>query len=156
MRAARLAPLSDRIETMPRFLRSALAILVLATGLTLGQTTAFAQDPASPFGLWRNPKGSVHVEVKPCGDGACGYVVWASDKAKEKASKAGAPELIGLQLFRELTPDESGAWKGKVYVPDLNRTFTGRAKPLDDQTLKAQGCLVAGVLCKSQIWTRMG
>lgn len=138
-----------------RTLRSITTIVFAA--LALGQApAAFAQDPASPFGVWRNPKDTVHVEVRPCGDGACGYIVWASAKAEAKAAEAGSPDLMGLQLFRDLTPDQDGVWKGKVFVPDLNRTFSGRAQPISEQKLKAQGCFVAGFLCKSQVWTRLG
>ena len=136
---------------MNRFLLRSIAAAVALLGLA--QAPAFAQD-GDVFGVWRNPKNSVHVEVKPCGDHACGYVVWASEKAQRDAREAGS-ELIGLQIFRDMTPSRAGAWRGKVFVPDLNRTFSGRAEPLDATRLRAKGCLVAGVVCKSQIWTRM-
>lgn len=136
---------------MSSLLRIGLATALAA--LAVGQGAANAQS-ASPFGVWQNPKNSVHVELRPCGDSACGYVVWASEKAQAKARKGGVETLIGLQLFRDMAPDGDGAWKGSVFVPDLNRTVAGRAQALDNERLKAKGCLVAGVLCKSQIWTR--
>ena len=49
-----------------------------------------------------------------------------------------------------------GVWKGKVFVPDLKATFSGRAELVDANTLKAKGCLVAGVFCKAQTWRRIG
>ena len=89
-----------------RFL-SALA----AAGL-LAAAPAFAQGAASSgplTGVWRNPKNSVHVEIKPCGAGACGYVVWANEKAKADAREGGTKDLIGLQLFRNFVPEKNGA-----------------------------------------------
>jgi uncharacterized protein (DUF2147 family) len=137
---------------MARSLRLLIATLFAVLGLA--QAPAFAQA-SDVYGVWRNPKDSVHVEVKPCGENACGYVVWASAKAQRAAREAGN-ELIGLQIFREMTPTRTGAWQGKVFVPDLNKTFSGRAEALDTSRLKAKGCLVAGMVCKSQIWTRAG
>jgi uncharacterized protein (DUF2147 family) len=126
---------------------------VLAAAL-LAAAPAAAQEP-SLFGAWRNPKNTVHVEIRPCAQGACGYVVWASEKAKRDAREGGTPNLVGLQLFREFTQRKNGVWQGKVFVPDVNRTFTGTAEPIDSQRLRAKGCLVANVLCKSQVWTRI-
>ena len=62
--------------------------------------------------------------------------------------------LVGLQLLRDFTPDGAG-WRGKVFAPDLNRTFSGTARPLDAGRLEARGCLLGRVLCKRQVWTRV-
>ncbi|PZQ65601.1 MAG: DUF2147 domain-containing protein [Phenylobacterium zucineum] len=135
--------------------KSAIAALVGVLAISAAATPAAAQGDASLYGVWRNPKNSVHVEIKPCAQGACGYVVWATEKAKADAREGGTANLVGLQLFREFTPRANGVWKGKVFIPDLNRTFTGTAEPVDGKTLKARGCLLANVLCKSQNWTRV-
>jgi uncharacterized protein (DUF2147 family) len=131
---------------------STLGALVAAAGLA-ASTTASAQGDPSIHGVWRNPKNSVHVEIKPCPAGACGYVVWATDKAKQDAREGGTANLVGLQLLRDFSQDKKGVWRGKVFVPDLNRTFTGIAELSGPVTLKAKGCFV--VLCKSQNWTRI-
>jgi uncharacterized protein (DUF2147 family) len=121
-------------------------------------TQAQAQAPAAAgrtYGVWRNPKDSVHVEIRPCGSGACGIVVWASAKAQADARKGGTANLVGLQIFRDLVRDKAGVWRGKVFVPDLNMTLTGSAEPIDAGSLRARGCLFANVACKSQIWRRV-
>ena len=132
---------------------SILGALVAAAGLA-ASTTASAQGDPSIHGVWRNPKNTVHVEIKPCAAGACGYVVWATEKAKRDAREGGTANLVGLQLLRDFSQDKKGLWRGKVFVPDLNRTFTGIAELSNPTTLKAKGCFV--VLCKSQTWTRIG
>ena len=131
---------------------TAMATLVVALGLCATQG-AMAQTAID--GVWRNPKNSVHVRIASCGAAACGHVVWASDKAKRDAAEGGARELIGLQLFRDFVQQKSGAWKGKVFVPDLNATFNGTAEQTDAATLKAKGCLIGGLLCKTQTWRRV-
>ena len=137
--------------------RLALAALMAAAGIAAG-TPALADGAAAPppiDGVWQNPKNTVHVEIRPCGAAACGYVVWASEKAQADARHGGAKVLVGLQLFRDFAREASGAWRGKVFVPDLNATFTGTAELVDAGTLRAKGCLIANIACKSQIWIRI-
>jgi uncharacterized protein (DUF2147 family) len=105
-------------------------------------------------GVWRNPKNSVHVDIKPCGQAICGYVVWATPKAEADAKKGGNAKLVGMQLLRDFTPKGEG-WHGKVYVPDINATFGGTAELVDANTLKAKGCVFAGFGCKTQLWKRV-
>lgn len=117
--------------------------------------TASAQPGGSIYGVWRNPKNSVHVDVRPCGPSACGYVVWANADAQADARKGGTPNLIGLQLFRNFQQQANGRWRGKVFVPDLNATFSGAAELVDQDRLRARGCLFANIACKSQVWVRV-
>ncbi len=137
---------------MPRSF--AFAALVAAAALT-ASPSAFADASGSVDGVWRNPHDSLHIEVKPCGTSTCGYVVWASDKAKEDAKKGGTDPLVGTQLLRDFSPDKRGSWRGKVFVPDRNAIFTGSAELIDSNTLRAKGCLFANFICRSQIWTRV-
>ena len=60
-----------------------------------------------------------------------------------------------MQLLRDFSATAADEWKGKVFVPDLNMTFSGQVRLLDRTSLKAKGCLLPNFLCKSQIWTRV-
>ena len=136
---------------MPRLLS-----ILLAAATVLGATSAFAAPLAvAPEGVWRNPKDSVHIALKPCNGQICGYVIWASPKAEAAAQKGGTPKLVGAQLLRGFVVDDAGIGRGKVFVPDLNATFGGSAQLIDARTLRAKGCLFANVICKTQIWTRI-
>ena len=129
------------------------AVLLAAMGALSAALPASAQDQFT-YGVWRNPKNSVHVEIKPCGGGrACGVVVWANEDAKADARKGGTPNLVGLQLLRDFALQKSGSWKGRVFVPDLNMTLSGTADFPDATTMKAKGCLL--LFCKSQTWRRV-
>lgn len=103
----------------------------------------------------RNPSNSVHVRIHPCGKSRCGTVVWANAKAKADSARGGTPNLVGTELFREFREVSPKVWKGKVFVPDLNKVFTGTGTVKDENTVVARGCLFAGVGCKSQTWTRV-
>ena len=133
------------------------AILFWACALALlSPITASAQSSGEDlFGVWSNPSGSVHVRIAPCEAQLCGTVVYASDKAKADAAKAGTPELIGINLFRKFEPRDNGSWRGKVLVPDLKRTVSGTLKMVDASALAVQGCVYGHIACKAQRWTRV-
>ena len=132
------------------------ASLVAGLSVSLGALAQPAAAGASSIaGVWRNPKDTVHVEIRSCEGSTCGYVVWASPRAEADARKGGTERLVGLQLFRQFEQDKHGTWRGKVFVPDLNATFSGSALLVDANTLRAKGCLFANVLCKAQDWRRV-
>ncbi|ATC24644.1 DUF2147 domain-containing protein [Caulobacter vibrioides] len=132
---------------------------IIAAGLSVaGSALAADAGPARPddlFGVWRNPKGSVHIEIKPCGPGTCGYVVWANAEAQADVKKGSNQGLVGMQLLRDFSVSGANEWKGKVFVPDLNMTFSGQVRLLNRASLRAKGCLLPNFLCKSQVWTRV-
>jgi len=141
---------------MQRFARPArLAAIGAATALLSASMASAGDASPGPTGVWRNPKNSVHVRIDSCGQAMCGTVVWASPKAQADAKKGGTDKLVGLQLLRNFTPVKPGLWRGKVFVPDLNGTFSGTAELVDANTLKARGCLFVGIACKTQLWKKV-
>lgn len=134
--------------------------VVVALAVLAGAGAATAQPSAAPrpgdvYGVWRNPKGSVHIEIKPCETRTCGVVVWANADARADVKKKNNQDLVGMQLLRDFSASDPNEWKGRVYVPDLDMTFSGRVSLLDRSSLKAKGCLLPNFLCKSQTWTRV-
>ena len=120
-------------------------------------TPAAAQgvDEQNPWGRWKNPFNSVHMEVSPCGELVCGKVVYANDKAKADAAKGGNPDFIGVNLLENFERTGSASWAGKVFVPDLNHHFRGELTLEEDDSLLVKGCLTTHVGCKHQVWTRV-
>ena len=135
-----------------RRIRAAAASAAVVAALSIAPVAA---QQAAGDNVWRNPQNSVHVRIHPCGDHRCGTVVWANDKAKADSARGGTPNLVGTELFREFTEVSPKVWKGKVFVPDLDREFTGTGTVKDANTVVARGCLMAGMGCKSQTWTRL-
>jgi len=104
---------------------------------------------------WRNPRNSVHIRALKCGTNLCGTVSWASDKAIADAKRGGATGLIGTQIFRNFKDTGKGSFRGKVYVPDIQQTFSGTITFTDENTMVGKGCVLFGIICKSQTWTRI-
>lgn len=138
------------------FRRVLTAAAAAAAFFVVGTSAPAQPATADAFGVWRNPKNNVHVEIRPCGAAACGTVIWASPTTQAKAREAGTDNLIGTRVLKNLELDERrGIWRGKVFVPELNRNFTGIAEPVDARRLLAKGCVLGGLLCKSQVWTKI-
>ena len=128
--------------------------VAVAAVLLLGPAPVQSQKPRQE-NVFRNPQDSVHVRIHPCGKSRCGTVVWANDKARADSARGGTRNLVGTELFREFREVSPKVWKGKVFVPDINKVFTGTGTIKDQNTIVARGCLIAGMGCKSQTWTRV-
>lgn len=135
-----------------RRLFAAAAAALFAFSTLAGTADAQTQQPT---GVWRNPRNTVHVRIQPCGRAMCGTVVWASARAQQRAREAGTPNLIGAQIFRQLHRQGGGSWAGRVFVPDLQRTVSGTLRVRGPNAVVASGCLMGGLICRSQTWTRI-
>jgi uncharacterized protein (DUF2147 family) len=111
-------------------------------------------DSSALLGRWKNPSGSVAVAIVPCGEAICGRVESASDKAKADARKGGTDPLVGVELMSGFTDAGAGRWKGRLFIPDLNRRSKAELRLIAPGQLKVTGCAVGRVVCKSQIWLR--
>lgn len=139
-----------------RFLAAAAVAALLPVAILAGPSHA-ATGPVLPvIGKWANPMNTLAVETKPCAQGRlCGEIVWASDDALSDAREAGVDKLIGTQLLQDYRPEGHGSWTGRVYIPDMGRTFSSRIRQTSLDTLAISGCLVGGFLCKTQVWHRV-
>lgn len=135
--------------------RAAVTCVLIALAALSGRPVLAAETAGRSFGFWRNPSDSVRIRVHPCGRTMCGTVVWASDKAKADALRGGTASLVGNQLFRDFSEEREGVWRGRVFVPDIGKTFSGTVTVLDPNRLEGRGCLIGKVGCKSQIWVRV-
>ena len=129
--------------------------LLAAALATAPAATIPAPPPQSVLGVWTNPKGTLAVRTMMCGDALCGTVVRASPKAQADVQEAGGTRLVGLQLLQDYHATARGSWAGRVYVPDMGRSFSSRLRQTAPAQLTISGCLVAGLFCRSQIWHRV-
>jgi len=106
-------------------------------------------------GQWTNYKKNVVVEVERCGAAYCGRVVRASPKAQEKARKGGTPRLVGTQILTGLKPIGDGRYRGRAFVPKRNIHATATVRQLNDNVMQVSGCVLGGLLCDNEKWTRV-
>lgn len=133
-----------------------IAALLLAALPAAAQAPATPPPPADPvFGTWTNPKHTIAVRTAPCGAELCGAIVAASPQAQQDAREAGVANLIGTELLRDYRRTGPQRWSGTVFVPDMGRSFTSRIVQVSPGVLRISGCILGGLLCKSQDWTRL-
>lgn len=113
-------------------------------------------DSVSPTleGHWRNPSGTVIIAIAPCGEALCGRVEWASDKAQADARRGGTDPLVGVELLSGFVPSGEGRWKGRLFVPDLNKRSKAKLRQLGPDQVKVTGCAIGRLVCKSEVWAR--
>lgn len=133
---------------------SALAAAMLGTAPVSAQAPAAASTTASVVGTWVNPRGTVKVQTGACGDKLCGWVVWANAEATKDAQDSGVQKLIGTELLQDYHATGSHSWQGRVFVPDMGRTFYSKIEQQGPNALKISGCILGGWICKSQVWQR--
>lgn len=123
--------------------------------LALLATSAAAQAAAPIEGRWTNPKRNVVIEVGKCGPAYCGKVAWASEKAKATARKGGTKNLVGATLMTGFKPVGNGTYRGGAFDPKRGLHGTAVIRPVSENSIEVRGCLVAGILCKTQRWVRV-
>ncbi|WP_136658620.1 DUF2147 domain-containing protein [Nitratireductor sp. XY-223] len=97
--------------------------------------TALAADPI--VGNWRTQSGET-AAIAPCGGGNFCVTL-------KTGTYAGA--TIGTLA------NAGGRYRGKITDPETDRTYTGKASITGSQ-MKMQGCVLGGLICQAQTWTR--
>jgi hypothetical protein len=93
-----------------------------------------------------NDTGRGAVEIKPCGEGVCGHVVWVKDPADTKG--------CGRQIIGDAKPAGEGLWdNGWIYSPERKKKYDVELKPLADGTLRVKGYAGTKLFSKTMIWT---
>lgn len=129
-----------------RYVSAIIASLVLAAAPASAQALE---------GQWTNYKKNVIVQVERCGSSYCGRVVQATEKAKAKARRGGTEELVGTQILTGLKPIGDGKFRGRAFVPKRNIHATATVRQVSEDVMQVQGCVLGGLLCDSERWTRV-
>jgi uncharacterized protein (DUF2147 family) len=145
---------NPRIATL-----AAVSTVVLALSST---APAFGADP---IGTWLTGDKKGKVKIVNCGGAICGSLVWLAepndpdthqpktDKHNADASKQGRP-LIGIPIVLSMKPGGGDVWQGQVYNAEDGGTYSGSLTMTGANSADLKGCVMGGLICKSQTWTR--
>lgn len=103
-----------------------------------------AAAASGPVGAWRIEDGTAIVDIRPCGTDLCGYVA----SAKDSESSAGE------QVFYNMKPDGQ-VWSGTIVDIQDGQRYNGKISLVSDRTLKVEGCVMGGMFCGGQEWSRV-
>lgn len=112
---------------------------------------AFAADPVE--GLWKTQPDNGkfgYVQIQPCSQKFCGILTKSFDKDGSPIQS----DNIGKEIVIDMVPDGTGLYSGKVWRPANDKIYIGKLK-LDGDHLAVDGCILGGMICSSQEWTRV-
>jgi uncharacterized protein (DUF2147 family) len=143
-----------------KFLTTA-AVATALLGASVGSVLA-----ADPFGNWLTEDGKATVRIANCGGALCGTIVALKeandpktgrpkiDENNADASLRGRP-MIGVQIVLSMKPSgTANKWSGQVYNAEDGKTYNGSLTLQDANTIKLEGCILGGLVCKASKWTR--
>ena len=112
--------------------------IILATLLCVTTTAAFA----SPVGEWVVRDKSARVVIRPCGTKLCGNLGWSAD-----GKDIGQPVLIDMKA-------DGARWTGTVVDVRDGTRYAAHIALTSEQVLRLDECVLGGVICSGEIWTR--
>lgn len=135
--------------------------LAVAFAVALIPCFAIAEDLK---GKWLTEDGKGHVLFEECGAKLCGKIVWLRDPRddsgkplvdalNEDESLRNRP-ILGLKLT-ELEQSGPSLWQGTIYNPEDGKSYKVEAAIQKDGSLLIKGCVLGGLLCDDQTWTRV-
>lgn len=132
---------------------AALAALTVISAAAIA-TTACAGTIA-PTGRWLTPDGDGVIQIAPCGDALCGWIVGFPDLA---AGEAPPVDVHGrsqcrLAIMTAVQPDGENHWSGRITNPEDGRSY-GVTLSLDEAgRLRLRGYVLVPLFGSTQIWT---
>ena len=114
---------------------------------------ALAADPVD--GTWKtlpDDNGNFgYVVFAPCGGRLCGTLTKSFDS---KGAPMESPN-IGRKIVWDMLDRGKGHYhSGKIWAPDRDKTYAS-VMDLKGDTLSVAGCILGGLICRSQKWTRV-
>jgi uncharacterized protein (DUF2147 family) len=127
-------------------MRLAISVFLAAT---MASGTAMA---AEPNGDWRTEDGSAIIRVDNCRGALWGVVAWEKEPGRDQRS--GRPTL-GSAVLINMRPSSQARWDGQIYNATNGQTYNANVRMVSDNTLRVEGCVMGGVFCGGQRWTRV-
>lgn len=136
-----------------------------AIAVVLSLTAAGPAGAADPTGYWLTEGGKSQVRIASCGSALCGTLVSLREPNDPETGKPKVDRnnvdtgkrtrpLIGVAIVLGMKPNGTDKWAGQVYNAEDGKTYSGYLTRTSASELKLQGCVMGGLICKSQAWTR--
>jgi uncharacterized protein (DUF2147 family) len=131
------------------------AILAGFAGLLLAfPVLAQGQDPS---GTYLSESGDTRVRIARCGAAYCGTIVSVKGEPKDVNNSDPAlrgRNLVGVRMISDIQPSGEG-FTGQLYNYKDGKTYSGKMSFAGGQAMKLSGCVLGGLICRSQTWTKV-
>lgn len=121
--------------------------------LLAGAAFAQAQDPS---GTYLSESGETRVRIAKCGQVYCGTILSVQGQPKDVNNPdAGLKErsLVGIQMISNIQPSGDG-FTGQLYNYKDGKTYTGKMT-FAGKSMQLSGCVLGGLICRSQTWAKV-
>ncbi|PRY91188.1 DUF2147 domain-containing protein [Donghicola tyrosinivorans] len=120
---------------------------ILGAALALAAGAAHAEGVNGTWQTETSDKGAyLHVDIGPCGDKVCGVIAKVVN---------GDESITGKNIIWDMSDQGGGAFGGgQIWAPDTDKTYKSKMS-LEGNGLKVSGCVLGGVICRSQNWARV-
>jgi uncharacterized protein (DUF2147 family) len=130
--------------------------LIASASMAVALTASLPAHADEIAGTWLSQSGETRVRFSPCGGVFCGVIVWVSKPGKDvnnpDADKRDR-SLVGIQMVT-MKPQGGGSYSGHLYNYQDGKTYSGKAK-VSSAGLELSGCVLGGLICRSQTWKRV-
>jgi len=127
-----------------------------AFGLVLLALPVQAQ-PADPSGTYLSESGDTRVRIARCGAAYCGTIISVQGEAKDVNNpdpKLKGRNLVGVQMISNIQPSGDG-FTGQLYNYKDGKTYTGKMSFAGGKAMQLSGCVLGGLICRSQTWAKV-
>jgi uncharacterized protein (DUF2147 family) len=141
---------------MTKLLATAMVLL-----FSMGQGMAAAPPAgANASGEWLVADATARIRIGPCGTVLCGTISWTKappgvDENNPDPAKRSRP-IMGVEILSGMTPAGPNRWKGSVYNAQNGKTYDAMMSLESADVLRIEGCVLGGLLCGGENWTRAG
>jgi uncharacterized protein (DUF2147 family) len=97
-----------------------------------------------PTGAWARNDGGSKIRIQPCGKAFCAVNTFIRDPQSE--------EKVGDVLVMTLE-DKGESLSGTAYDKRRNKSYNISVS-VKNGSMTTRGCIMAGLLCKAEAWTR--
>ncbi len=111
--------------------------------------------PRGPLGIWLTADGHGVVEIAPCGQALCGWIV-GIDRAPgtPMPTDVHGRSQCKLPIITNEKPDGEGTWLGQITDPRDGTTYHAKLWVDDRDNLHLRGFIGMPLLGQTQIWRR--
>ena len=124
-------------------MRSIIALPALFAVLLAVSPSVAAQDIT---GIWNRGDGNARVSVTRCGQAYCATNIWIRDPS--------SGEKVGHVLVMNVKPQDNVVLTGTAYDPQRKLNLSASVS-VNGDSMTTQGCVLAGMICKTMAWTRV-
>jgi uncharacterized protein (DUF2147 family) len=130
--------------------------------LVLGLLAAVAAAPCyaqatDPTGVYLSQSGNTRVRIARCGSGYCGTIVSVQGEWKDVNNPDPAlrnRSLVGVEMISDVRPAGDG-FEGTLYNYKDGKRYTGKVTVVGPKAMQLSGCVLGGLICRSEVWTKV-